>query len=170
MFFCQGRAIAKRLWLAYRGVMLDRIWTVFAPLLIVFLGLDQITKEWAERNLSLADSVKFGFNLSHNEGVVFGLYLPVWVIYLMTTGILVLGTYLVIKERLWQDRWHLTGLALLLAGAVGNLIDRVRFGYVIDFIQVYWWPTFNLADVWIVAGVCLFAWEFLVREKAVQRL
>ena len=131
--------------------MLDRIWTVFAPLLIVFLGLDQITKEWAERNLSLADSVKFGFNLSHNEGVVFGLYLPVWVIYLMTTGILVLGTYLEIKERLWQDRWHLTGLALLLAGAVGNLIDRVRFGYVIDFIQVYWWPTFNLADVWIVA-------------------
>ena len=149
---------------------LDKIWTTFAPVLVVFLGLDQISKAWAESSLSLAESVNFGFNLSHNEGVVFGLYLPVWTIYLMTAGILGLGVYLVIKERLWQDRWHLTGLALLAAGAIGNLIDRVRFGYVVDFIQVYWWPTFNLADAWIVCGVCLFAWEFLVREKAVEKL
>ena len=149
---------------------LDKIWVYFAPLLVVFLGLDQISKAWAESSLSLAESVNFGFNLSHNEGVVFGLYLPVWTIYLMTAGILGLGVYLVIKEKLWQDRWHLTGLALLLSGAVGNLIDRVRFGYVVDFIKVYWWPTFNLADVWIVTGVCLFAWEFLVREKAVEKL
>ena len=150
--------------------MLDRIWTVFAPLLIVFLGLDQITKEWAERNLSLAETVDFGFRLSHNEGVVFGLYLPVWVIYLITVGILVLGTYLVINERLWQDRWHLTGLAVLLSGAVGNLIDRVRFGYVVDFIQVYWWPTFNLADVWIVCAVVLLAWGIMFREQTVEKL
>ncbi len=149
---------------------LDKIWVYFAPLLVVFLGLDQISKAWAESSLSLAESVNFGFNLSHNEGVVFGLYLPVWTIYLMTAGILGLGVYLVIKEKLWQDRWHLTGLALLLSGALGNLIDRVRFGYVVDFIKVYWWPTFNLADVWIVTGVCLFAWEFLVREKAVEKL
>jgi len=47
------------------------------------------------------------------------------------------------------------GLGLLLGGALGNLIDRVRFGAVIDFVDVPWWPTFNLADAAIVAGVAL---------------
>lgn len=88
----------------------------------------------------------------------------------MTFGILAMGTYLVIEEKLWQDKWHLTSLAMILAGAIGNLIDRMRFGYVIDFIKVYWWPNFNLADVWIVVGVIVFGWIVLVREDGLTKV
>lgn len=149
---------------------LDKIWTFFAPLFVVFLGADQVSKEWAVRNLQLGENVDFGFALTHNYGVVFGMGLPLLAIYALTAGILGMGTYLVIKNKLWQDHWHLGALSLLLAGALGNLIDRVRFGYVIDFIKVYWWPTFNLADVWIVCAVVLLTWGIMFREQAVEKL
>ncbi|MFA4815240.1 MAG: signal peptidase II [Candidatus Gracilibacteria bacterium] len=152
------------------SLKLDKIWTFFAPLFVVFLGADQLSKEWAVKNLQPGEATDVGFSLTQNDGMVFGFDLPLVVIYLLSAGILGLGTYLVIKYKLWQDHWHLAGLALLLAGALGNLIDRFRFGYVIDFIKVYWWPTFNLADVWIVCAVVLFAWEFLFREEAVKKL
>src|SRR5207302_9836252 len=54
-------------------------------------------------------------------------------------------------------------LGLVLGGALGNLIDRVRLGYVIDFIDLRWWPVFNLADSAIVVGVVLLALQSLVR-------
>ena len=59
---------------------------------------------------------------------------------------------------------------LLLAGALGNLFDRIRFGYVIDFIKVYWWPTFNIADVCIVLAVLVFAWDALFRGEGAEKL
>jgi signal peptidase II len=55
-------------------------------------------------------------------------------------------------------RW---GLALQLGGAMGNLIDRLRGGYVTDFIDLRVWPVFNVADIAIVAGVVLLCWELL---------
>ena len=149
---------------------LDQLWTFFAPLVVVFLSADQLTKDWAVSNLKDAKPTEFGLSLTYNSGVVFGFDLPLAAICLLTVGILALGTYLVVKQKLWRDRWHLTGLALLLSGAVGNLIDRVRFGAVVDFIKVYWWPTFNLADVWIVLGVLVFAWQFLFREDELEKL
>lgn len=149
---------------------LNRIWTFFAPFFVVFLGLDQISKEWALANLKLYENVNFGFALSRNDGMVFGFNLPAVGIYLITICILGLGIYLVIKEKLWQNHWHLFALALLFSGAIGNLIDRVRFGYVVDFIKVYWWPTFNIADIGIVLGVILLAWGMLFREKMMGKL
>jgi len=53
------------------------------------------------------------------------------------------------------------GLGILLGGALGNLIDRVRLGAVVDFIDVPWWPTFNFADVAVVVGVALVVWAVL---------
>jgi len=61
---------------------------------------------------------------------------------------------------LWRRRSfdiYAAGLALVLAGALGNLADRVLRGYVVDFIRLPWWPVFNLADVWISIGVGLLA-------------
>lgn len=153
-----------------RSAELDKIWMFFAPLFVVLLGADQLTKEWAITNLSLEKSTDIGLALVHNDGIVFGFDLPLALIYLLTVAILAFGTYLVIENKLWRDKWHLAGLALLLAGALGNLIDRIRFGYVIDFIKVYWWPTFNLADVWIVLAVIVFSWEFLFRGEGFKKL
>lgn len=149
---------------------LIKTWSYFAPLVFVLLAADQVSKWWAENTLTLGKTKDFGFALGHNYGITFGIEMPMWAIFAVSLVILGVGTYLVYEEKLWRDRWHLTGLAMILAGAVGNLIDRVRFGYVIDFIKVYWWPTFNLADVFIVLAVTLFMWEFLVREEAVSKI
>ena len=153
-----------------RSSQLDKMWKFFAPILVLALGADQVSKDWAASQLSLDQSADVGFALSHNDGIVFGFDLPLAVIYLLTVGILGFGTYLVIQNKLWRDHWHLAGLALLLAGALGNLIDRIRLGYVIDFIKVYWWPTFNLADVWIVLAVLIFTWDALFRGEGAEKL
>lgn len=148
----------------------DRAWLFFAPVFIVGLVLDQASKAWAEASLTSGHVQKIGFSLSHNEGIVFGFGLPLWGIYLLTAIILLLGCYTVVESKMWRKRNHLFPLALVLAGAIGNLIDRVRFGYVVDFIQVYWWPTFNLADVFIVVGVILLSWQVLVKEETLEKL
>jgi signal peptidase II len=150
---------------------LDQFWIHFAPLGLALLAADQISKAWAlERlaNVNLAPIV--GFQLSLNHGIAFGIAVPPIFSALLTVFILGFGGYLVVKNQLWRDAWHRTGLALLLAGALGNLIDRLRFGYVVDFIKVYFWPNFNLADVFIVLAVVLFSWEFIVREKQIQEI
>lgn len=149
---------------------LIKSWLFFAPLFVVLLISDQVTKWWASTQLLSNDAGKIGFQLSHNPGIAFGIDLPIWLILLMSAVTLGLGAYLVYEEKLWRDKWHLSALALLLAGAIGNIIDRVRFGYVIDFIKVYWWPNFNLADAWIVIAVALFFYEFMVREDSVSKI
>jgi len=148
----------------------DKIWTFFAPFFILFLGLDQLSKSWVLANLELYETTEFGFALTRNEGMLFSVQPPLAVVYGLTVGILALGIYLVVKEKLWQNHWHLFALALLFAGGIGNLIDRIQFGYVVDFIKVYWWPTFNIADSCIVAGVVLLAWGMLFREKGMEKL
>ncbi len=153
----------------------DKLWRHFAPLFVVFLVLDQLTKAWAVGVLEEGAGgegagVDFGFVLTYNDGVVFGIDLPEGLIYGLTLLILGLAAYLVIENRLFRDPFHLTALALLLAGAVGNLVDRIRLGVVIDFIKVYWWPTFNFADVFIVVAVVLFFWDFLFREETLSEI
>lgn len=152
------------------AVKLDNLWKIFAPIFIVLLSLDQLSKEWAESSLRLGERVDFGFSLSHNDGIVFGLDLPMPAIYIIIAGILGLGTFLVIKNKLWINSWYLAGFALILAGAIGNLIDRIRFGYVVDFIQIYWWPTFNLADTWIVCAVIFFLVDAAFFSKETEGL
>lgn len=149
--------------------VLDRLWLSFSILTGGLLLLDQVSKSWALRSLEMGKSVDFGWQLAYNDGIVFGIDLPLWFTFVMTFGILAMGTFLVIKEKLWRDLWHVTALSMILSGAVGNLIDRIRYGYVIDFIKIYWWPNFNLADVWIVTGVCVFFWIILVREEALSK-
>lgn len=148
----------------------DKVWKFFAPIFVLLLFADQITKWLAVTNLRPNEIKDFGFALSYNEGIVFGLDLPIWGVYLLTVLVFALGIYLVVEYKLWRDHFHIAALSLLTAGAIGNVIDRVRFGYVIDFLKVYWWPTFNLADVFIVVAVVLFAWEFLVREDAISEI
>ena len=67
------------------------------------------------------------------------------------------------------DNWITwTGLSLVLGGTVGNLIDRLRFGYVTDFIDFGFWPAFNLADSSIVVGVIIFAYSLLSLARTIE--
>ncbi|HOT23128.1 MAG TPA: signal peptidase II [Thermoleophilia bacterium] len=100
----------------------------------------------------------FGIHLVWNRGVAFGrlaqggeaLLVVVAVLAAAIVAVLVLG----------PPAYRL-GLGILLGGALGNLIDRVRLGAVVDFIDVPWWPTFNFADVAVVVGVVLVVWAVL---------
>lgn len=112
------------------------------------------------------------FNLTHvkNTGVAFGMFADsgreggAWM--LAVLGVLVLGFVALYFWRLPRDHKLLqTALALILGGAVGNLIDRIAAGEVTDFIDLYYgsyhWHTFNIADSAITIGICLIAWDTL---------
>jgi signal peptidase II len=141
--------------------------------LLVSVGvivLDQWTKWLVELHLPhhMAETVIPGFlNLTHvrNTGVAFGLFASDgggggWLL-----TVLGLGALAAVTLYFWfapsRDRWLLVALALVVGGAVGNLIDRVTSGAVTDFIDVYvgvhHWPSFNVADSAISIGIVLMA-------------
>ena len=106
------------------------------------------------------------FHLTYlrNPGVAFGLFkgwsLPI----ALATTALVLGLLASALRRERSSRLVNTAMGLILGGAVGNLIDRVRVGGVIDFLDFRVWPVFNVADTCITLGAILMAWTLLRRR------
>ncbi len=100
----------------------------------------------------------------HNPGGAFGL-LPDHTNVLLGVSVAVT---LIVGWMLWRARisWvSRSGLTLLWAGTVGNLIDRVRWGYVLDFVQIPYFPVFNVADSAIVLGAALIAWKTIASAR-----
>ena len=127
---------------------------------------DQATKSLVRRSeadLPLDFAGGFGVRLATNEGVSFGRFAEGGDLLIAAVAALAVAVAVAICVVPARYRW---GLGLLLGGALGNLVDRIRFGAVVDFIDVPWWPTFNLADVAIVAGVTLVVWQVLRGEPA----
>ena len=131
------------------------------------VALDQITKRLVASKLDLHDSrevVAGVVSLTHvrNRGAAFGFLsnadLPHQSLLFAVLSLLALGAIAVYAFKLpAAQRWPQCALALIMGGAVGNLIDRIAYGYVIDFVDVYWrahhWPAFNVADSCISVGV-----------------
>ncbi|HET7293796.1 MAG TPA: signal peptidase II [Vicinamibacteria bacterium] len=146
-----------------------------ALLLGFVVVLDQVTKEALKRSLELHEyrPLVDGFlSLSHvrNRGAAFGLLADAGLPYqgpiLAVVSLLALAAIGAYAWRLPEEaRLPRLALAFILGGAIGNLIDRVRFGYVVDFIHVYWnqhsWPDFNVADSAISTGVALLILDML---------
>jgi signal peptidase II len=147
-----------------------------APYILIVLAvaaLDQLTKRAVQRAIAMHESrsVIDGFlSLTHgrNPGIAFGILseggLPFQAVALTVLGLLAvvaLSAY-ALKVPPTQ-RLRLTALSLVVGGAIGNLIDRVRYGSVVDFIHVYWrtyqWPDFNVADSAITVAVVLLVLE-----------
>ncbi len=141
------------------------IW--LAPAAVIVL-LDQITKIWVSRSMELYDSIAvmpfLNIRLLHNPGAAFSFLADAggWQRWFLT--ILASLVSLGIIAWLWYlprygERRLACGLAFILGGAVGNLIDRIAYGYVVDFIDFYvgdWhWPAFNVADAAITIGAAL---------------
>ncbi len=130
--------------------------TVLVPLL---LAADQISKLWALRSLDpVPDPFLPGLYLTlvHNTGVAFGLLKgnPFWLgIFSLLVGFVLL-VYLARARLGWLQ---LLALSLITAGALGNAIDRLGRGWVVDFLDIGpgLWPVFNLADSFVVVGVIL---------------
>lgn len=133
------------------------------------LVLDQLTKWWVMKSMNLYESVPvagsfFKLTYIHNPGAVFGLRLGGAYLHLA----LAVASLIFVCVLLWRlppdARWPSVGLALVLGGAIGNMIDRVRFGVVIDFLDfgfgdTRWW-VFNLADSWVSVGTVLLLFTY----------
>jgi signal peptidase II len=139
--------------------------------LVVVIGLDQLTKHTIAAGIAPGDQKKFlpAINFVHvrNNGVAFGLFsnggAPVLAITLIALGLL-LGYFLLRPQRPWL--WLPTGM--LVGGALGNLIDRLASGSVIDFIKLPDWPAFNVADMSITFGVLALLWVLEGKRPAAQ--
>jgi signal peptidase II len=156
----------------------SRGWLLLLSLIIIVL--DRVTKWLAYTRIPLGDNVKViahVFAISHveNPGAAFSLFndssSPARVRW-MLLGFSLLAAVAVLIA-LWKLGRRFTpttvALALILGGALGNAYDRVRFGYVIDFLEVhiihYHWPDFNVADSAIVVGGILLFWDALFGGK-----
>lgn len=134
------------------------------------LVLDQVSKHIAESQLLYGQPVYvaswFNWNLAYNTGAAWSFLSDAggWQRWFFTVVSAVVSVALVVwMIRAWRREPVLTlSLSLILSGAVGNLIDRVRFGHVVDFIQWHYgsfvWPTFNVADMAISCGAVLMVW------------
>jgi signal peptidase II len=161
-----------------RRILRKRNILFLAATFLVIL-LDQATKAWIISTMRLYDSfVVIGgfFNITHvrNPGAAFGflaaappMFRYTFFIVVTVAAILLILHYLRISRI--ESPSLVSALALILAGAVGNLIDRVRFGEVVDFLDVYivsyHWPAFNVADSAITVGAAILIVVLLQKRK-----
>ncbi|MBF0179979.1 MAG: signal peptidase II [Magnetococcales bacterium] len=152
--------------------MTGRGLVIGVPLALLVVVLDQASKWIVMRDLP-AQGVTlipgfFDLVLVHNVGAAFSMFATlapdtrVW--FLCSVAVVAVGAILYLLPRA-DSLLYILGLGLVLGGAVGNLIDRVRYGWVVDFIHVHWhelsWPVFNLADSAITVGVGLLLFDHL---------
>lgn len=163
---------------------------------IIALAADLGSKAWAvarldgahREHITVADDFwlpagyrgSFHIDLAHNKGGAWGIFgeqpdyvrLPFFFLISAIAVVFVVSLYKRLEPRQTALKW---ALPLLLGGAAGNLADRIRHQYVVDFLDVFvtaagkqtHWPTFNVADVWIVVGVGLMAIDMFTPRKAV---
>ena len=143
---------------------------VFWPIVALFLITDVLTKRWAVESLAPAHTRHevlgdfMTFTLLYNPGAAFGLHLGDWSRWIFTA--LTIGAAFILTRMYLAtppgERLRLVSLGMILGGAIGNLIDRLRSGQgVVDFIDVgigdMRWPTFNIADIGVSCGALLLA-------------
>ncbi|WP_125152231.1 signal peptidase II [Clostridium rectalis] len=149
--------------------------------IMVVIGIifDRLTKLWAIKNLSFGDDLViikdfFQFSYLENSGAAFGI-LKGRSIFLITITLIVIISivFFMIKNKNKCNPLLSISLALIISGAIGNLIDRIQYKYVVDFILVhykesYYFPTFNVADVLVSVGTFLLA-IYVLKEDAYGR-
>jgi signal peptidase II len=151
---------------------------LFLGVAVAIVVADQITKRLAEdrlrdqRSVPVVDDI-LRLTYVENRGAAFGL-LQDQTMFFVLVGILVIGVIAASYRYLPRSGFLLhLALGLQLGGAIGNLIDRVRQGYVVDFVdfgyRANWWPVFNVADSAIVIGVALLALNALSPTPAEQQ-
>ena len=137
-------------------------WLSFAAVAALALAADQTLKALVPRSIAFGEQalVAGPISLTHvrNSGIAFGLFQDWTAAIAIVTGIVVAGMVVYFARVGASHPLLPVALGLLAAGSASNFADRVRLGYVTDYLDVWYWPSFNLADAFIVAGVvCLLA-------------
>ncbi len=142
---------------------------IFPLVALVVVCADQLSKLWLRSHLApgeiLFEAGIFRITHVHNTGAAFGLFQDQS---FALTIVALLGAALILVCALFMRRfpplnsvWGKFALGLILGGTIGNLVDRFRLGYVVDFIDIGWWPAFNLADSALVVGAIILALTLL---------
>jgi signal peptidase II len=154
------------------GIRTGRHWLVFFGIAVTIVILDQLTKALLVANLDpgqivsvVGDYIRLVF--SQNSGALFGLFRDQAILFAIAS-LVVIGLIVAFHGQSERSLYLSIALGLLLGGAIGNMIDRLRLGYVVDFVDIgiggFRWYTFNLADAAIsTALVMLFAVAFIPR-------
>lgn len=146
------------------------------------LVADQLTKLYVDRTMQLGQSIPvldglFSITYLRNKGAAFSFLADAsWRLpFFILVSFIAMAAILVAFKKLRDDQQFAAfSLTLILSGAIGNLIDRLRLGEVIDFLDVYWrshhWPAFNVADSAICVGVAMLALDLFLEERRGKRM
>jgi len=152
-------------------------WLLFSIITSAGLLADQASKMYVDRVMTLHQSIPvidglFSFTYLRNRGAAFSFLsnaswrLPFFIVISLVAGVVIL---VALKKMRADQKMAQAALAMIFSGAMGNLIDRIRLGEVIDFLDVFWkthhWPAFNIADSLICVGVTLVALDMLKEER-----
>lgn len=151
-----------------------RGWLALAALIIV---LDQISKIWISKHFLYGESVPvtqfFNLVLVHNSGAAFSFLSSAggWQRWFFSAIAIVASIWITwLLHKHLHEKLFCAALTLILGGALGNLIDRVAYGYVVDFLDFYWnnyhFPAFNIADSAITCGAVLMIWEGIFKKPS----
>jgi len=145
----------------------------YLSVLIVFL--DQLTKLIVHSTMNLYDSFQvipylLNFTYIRNEGIAFGIYFEgAETIFIVLPILITIYLFYLLKSEEFQDKFSQIALFLIIAGAVGNIIDRIFRGYVVDFIDFHLngmhWYVFNIADSSVTIGLIFLLYSSIIINK-----
>ncbi|HHX13707.1 MAG TPA: signal peptidase II [Clostridiales bacterium] len=151
---------------------------IYYVIILLVIGLDQLTKLLIRQNFEPGQSLPLIEDVLHltyvqNQGAAFSILegKPLFFIVINAIVVAVILVYIALRRRTLHPL-ALTALALVAGGGAGNnLIDRVRFGYVVDFIDFQIWPVFNVADIGVVVGVgLLFIYVIIIESRRAKKI
>jgi signal peptidase II len=144
-------------------------WLSFAIVAVCAVGADQLTKWLVTSRLALGSSVSVAgpLSISHvqNSGIAFGLFSQATSLVIVLTSAVVLWMVFFFARSGARHPLLPVALGLVIGGSVSNLIDRVWSGHVTDFIDFSFWPSFNLADSFIVVGVAVLIFFLIAPDR-----
>jgi signal peptidase II len=148
-------------------------WVALLAVALAALFADQLTKQIVASRLALGEEVAVigPFSIHHvqNSGIAFGLFASATSVVIALTGVAVAWMLLFFARSGARHPVLPVGLGLVIGGSASNLVDRIRLGHVTDFLDLRFWPAFNLADTFIVIGVGILLVSLVVTEREPRR-
>jgi signal peptidase II len=148
-------------------------WVALTAIALAAVAADQLTKHIVASQLALGDGVHvlgpFWIHHVRNSGIAFGFFSQATAVVIVLTGLAVVWMLVYFARSGARHPILPVALGLVIGGSMSNLLDRVRLGYVTDFLDLRWWPSFNLADTFIVAGVLVLLATLVLAERDPRR-
>jgi signal peptidase II len=148
-------------------------WLALLAVALSAVLADQLTKQLVSSQLALGEEVHvagpFWIHHVQNSGIAFGLFQSATSIVIVLTGAAVAWMVLFFARSGARHPVLPVALGLVIGGSLSNLVDRIRLGHVTDFLDLHFWPAFNLADTFIVVGVGILLFSLAAADRAPRR-